>query len=242
VTDLALAERVRASLAAVRARVDEAATAAGRDQAHVRIVAITKKLGPGFVRAAYAAGQRDFGENYVQEGVAKVAELAPEMPDATWHLVGRLQSNKASAAVRSFQLLHALDSISTAAAVARASLREDRVAEVLVQVRLGERKGGGEAARAGVEADAVEPFVREAASHDGLRVVGLMGVADPDLEARPQFAFLRKLSEHLAARWIDRAPMGELSMGMTGDFEDAVAEGATLVRIGTAIFGERPGA
>ncbi len=241
-------------LAGVRSRVAAAALAAGRDPGSVRIVAVTKKVGAVAVRAAYEVGHRDFGENYVQEAVAKIAELGPAMPEARWHFVGRLQSNKAGVALRSFSLLHGIDSAGTAAAVSRAALREARVANVLLQVRLGRRGGTaagpspatdeavspGGAPRGGVEAGAAAAFLAGTASLDGIRFVGLMGVADPDLPARPQFASLRELGGELAALALPHAPLGELSMGMTGDFEDAVAEGATLVRIGTAIFGERP--
>lgn len=234
---------VAARLEAVRARVAAAAVAAGRDPASVRIVAVTKKLGADLVRAAWAAGQRDFGENYVQEAVGKIAELAEEMPDARWHLLGRLQSNKAGAAVKHFALLHGIDAGSTVAALSKAALREGRPIDLLLQVRLGERReaqAGEGAVRAGVEPDEAAAFLAEASVHEGIRFTGLMGVADPDLPARPQFAALRGLSGRLAALGLERAPLGELSMGMTGDFEDAIAEGATIVRIGTAIFGERP--
>ncbi|MFN2427486.1 MAG: YggS family pyridoxal phosphate-dependent enzyme [Candidatus Binatia bacterium] len=242
------ADEVAAHLAAVRARVAVAAASAGRDASGVRIVAVTKKLDADAVRDAYAAGQRDFGENYVQEAVAKISALASEMPDARWHLIGRLQSNKAAVAVRKFHLLHGIDSIHTVAAVSRAtkgsfsdqpstiSGTRDGAAELLLQVRLG---GGGEGARSGVDPAHAADFLREAGAYSGVRFVGLMGVADPDQPARPQFAALRGLSGRLAALGLAHAPLGQLSMGMTGDFEDAVAEGATIVRIGAAIFGER---
>jgi pyridoxal phosphate enzyme (YggS family) len=192
------------------------------------------------VRAAYAAGQRDFGENYVQEAVAKIQTLAAEMPEARWHLIGRLQSNKAAVAVPVFSLLHAIDSSSAAAAVARAAQRAGRTADVLLQIRLGERGSAGARERGGVEPGEAASFLEKAGLHAGVKFAGLMGVADPDLEARPQFAGLRELAERLGALGLAHAPLGELSMGMTGDFEEAVREGATLVRIGTAIFGERP--
>lgn len=245
-------EEIRLRLAGIRERID--AAAAGRGGA-VRIVAVTKRLPADEVRAAYAAGHRDFGENYVQEGLAKIAELAPEMPDARWHLIGRLQSNKAAQALAAFTTLHGIDSLSTVAALSRAAVRENRVADVLLQVRLGAAAGGADSTapgavasqdaalasgRAGVEPSTAAAFLEEAGRHGGVRFVGLMGVADPDSPARPQFAALRELAARLAALGLPHAPLGELSMGMTGDFEDAVAEGATLVRIGTAIFGERP--
>jgi len=245
-------DAVASRLAAIRARVVAAAASAGRDESSVRIVAVTKRLDADAVRAAYAAGQRDFGENYVQEAVAKIAMLADEMPDARWHLVGRLQSNKAAVAVRSFSLLHGIDSSSTVAAIARAASQHARVADLLLQVRLvaangatapasdGSPAGQEGTTRAGVDPASAAAFLREACVHNGIRFVGLMGVADPDGDAHPQFAALRELSVQLAGLGLERVPLGELSMGMTGDFEDAVAEGATIVRIGTAIFGERP--
>lgn len=239
----AASSEIAARLDAVRARVAAAAKAAGRDPSTVRIVAVSKKLGADLVRAAYSAGQRDFGENYVQEAVGKIAELSAGMPDARWHLLGRLQSNKAGAAVKHFALLHGIDAMSTVAALSKAALREGRTMDLLLQVRLGERRDAqtsAEAVRGGVEADDAEAFLREAAAHEGVRFTGLMGVADPDLPARPQFAALAQLSRRLAGLGFANAPLDELSMGMTGDFEDAIAEGATLVRIGTAIFGERP--
>jgi pyridoxal phosphate enzyme (YggS family) len=236
---------VRAGLADVRNRVEAAALAAGRDAASIRIVAVTKKLGADAVREAYAAGQRDFGENYVQEAVTKIAELAAEMPDARWHLIGRLQSNKAATAVRHFSLLQGIDSMRTVAAVSKAAIQEGRVADLLLQMNLDARDIAREGAappapRGGVDAAEAASFLEQACAHEGIRFVGLMGVADPDRDVRPQFAGLRELAATLAALGLDRAPLGELSMGMTGDFEDAVAEGATIVRIGTAIFGERP--
>jgi hypothetical protein len=242
---------IAARLAAVRARISAAAHAAGRDPESIRLVAVTKKLGAQAIRDAYAAGQRDFGENYVQEAAAKIEELRAQMPDSRWHLVGRLQSNKAPVAVRLFALLHGIDSLSAAQAVARAAAREGRTADVLLQVRLGTKGGRGTdesaaaarapGARAGVEFDAAADVLARAVNSEGIRFVGLMGVADPDLPARPQFAALRELAEKLRAQpTLARAPLGELSMGMTADLEDAIAEGATIVRIGTAIFGERP--
>lgn len=235
------ADEVRVRLASVRARVEAAALAAGRDPAAVRIVAVTKRLGADAVREAYAAGQRDFGENYVQEAVTKISELAAAMPDARWHLIGRLQSNKAAVAVRHFALLHGIDSLRSVAAVSRASMQQGLTAELLLQVNLdADDDAAPRAARGGADAAAAASFLEQACVHEGIRFVGLMGVADPEREARPQFARLRELAASLAARGLPRAPLGELSMGMTGDFEDAVAEGATIVRIGTAIFGERP--
>jgi pyridoxal phosphate enzyme (YggS family) len=234
------AGEIRSRLDEIRSHIAVAARAAGRNPDDVRIVAVTKRLSQEDVRAAYAAGQRDFGENYVQEAVAKISALAREMPEARWHLIGRLQSNKAAVAVPLFSLLHAIDSATAVAAVAKAAQRDGRIADVLLQVRLGARGAADARERGGIEPEEADAFVESAARHAGVRIKGLMGVADPDLDARPQFASLRELAGRLARLGHAHAPFGELSMGMTGDFEAAVAEGATLVRIGTAIFGERP--
>lgn len=233
------ADKVGLGLESVRSRIEAAAVAAGREPSSVRLVAVTKRLDADAVRAAYSFGQRDFGENYVQEAVAKIDQLRTEMPDARWHMIGRLQSNKAAVAVGNFALLHGVDSLSTVSALSKAACKQGRVVDALLQVRLG-RRGDSEpgAQRSGIEADEAAGFLGQAAAHKGLRFVGLMGVADPDLEAGPQFSGLRDLSNNLAALEIEGAPLGELSMGMTGDLEEAVAAGATIVRIGTAIFGE----
>jgi PLP dependent protein len=247
-------------LSFIRERIADAARAAGRNASGITLVAVSKRVGTGAIRDAYAAGQRDFGENYLQEATAKIGELAEAMPDARWHFVGRLQSNKAAAAARSFSLLHGIDSLSTVAALSRAASRESadmrsgdvrssnvRSIDVLLQIRLGERSADGSAsgpaapaARGGIEAADAENFLRASAAHSGVRFTGLMGVADPDRPPRPQFAGLRELAIRLAACGFAHAPLGDLSMGMTDDFHDAIAEGATIVRIGTAIFGERP--
>jgi pyridoxal phosphate enzyme (YggS family) len=234
------AAQIGSRLLEIHARIAQAARLAGRPSSEIRVVAVTKRLGPEDVRAAWAAGQRDFGENYVQEAVAKITALAHEMPDARWHLIGRLQSNKAAMAVPVFSLLHAIDSPSAVAAIAKAAQREGRTVDVLLQIRLGERGSAAARERGGVEAGEAASLLEIAGRHAGVRFTGLMGIADPDLEARPQFAELRELAGRLASLGLPHAPLGELSMGMTGDFEDAVAEGATLVRIGTAIFGQRP--
>ncbi len=225
-------------LEAVCARVVAAAAESGRRAEAVRIVAVTKKLGVDAVQAAYDLGVRDFGENYVQEAVAKAEQSEVFGADIRWHLLGRLQSNKAAVAARTFALLHAVDSQSTVAALAKVAGAQQRGVDALLQVRLGERGDGTQ--RGGIEPGDAARFLEQAATSVGVCFRGLMGVADPDLPARPQFAGLRMLAEELAGHGFPHAPLGELSMGMTGDFEDAVREGATLVRIGTAIFGERP--
>ncbi|MBI5505549.1 MAG: YggS family pyridoxal phosphate-dependent enzyme [Deltaproteobacteria bacterium] len=232
-------ERVGERLAEVRERVAEAARRAGRAPGAVTVVAVTKRLGLEAVLAAAACGQRDFGENYVQEALGKMQQW-PERgagSELRWHLLGRLQSNKASVAARSFAVLHAIDSLSAVRAISRAAREYGVAPEMFLEIKLGESDQRG-----GVAAAAAEGFLREAALAGALQFHGLMAVADPALAARPQFAALRELRDRLARLEIPGAPLAQLSMGMSGDFEDAIAEGATVVRLGTVIFGARPGA
>jgi len=230
-------ESVGERLAEVRERVAEAARRSGRDASAVTVVAVTKRLGPHAVLAAAACGQRDFGENYLQEARTKMQQLAddPAAAGLRWHLLGRLQSNKAAAAARSFAVLHAVDSLSAVRAIARA-VRERGVApEVFLEIKL-----GGDDQRGGVTAAAAEGFLRAVVAAGPLRFNGLMAVADPAFPARRQFAAVRELRDRLVGLGIPGAALSHLSMGMSGDFEDAIAEGATVVRLGTVIFGERP--
>jgi len=221
------------------ARLRAAAEEAGRDPDGFRVVAVTKGFGVQVVRTAREAGLGAFGENRVQEALPKVAAL----PDADWHLVGRLQSNKVRPAVGAFGTIHSVDSLDLLRRVERIAHDDGRRARVLLQVNL-----TGEAAKAGFDAD----WFTAEASRRGVRagalaeagnapVIGLMTIARdgvPESEARATFARLRRLRD--ALQEATGVPMPELSMGMTADAEAAVAEGATLVRVGTAIFGPRP--
>jgi len=196
----------------------------------VRLILATKTQTPEAVRAAYHAGARDFGENYVQEGIAKRGELA-DLAGARWHMIGHLQSNKAKSAVEHFDLIHTLDSERLAVQIAR--VRPSPKVQVLIEVNL-----GGELSKSGVAPDRVESLIE--AARDLVEVVGLMTIP-PEVEAaeqaRPYFARMRELRDRLAAR--TGLALSELSMGMTADYEVAIEEGATIVRIGRAIFGER---
>jgi len=224
-------------LAEVRERVTDAARRSGRDAREVTIVAVTKKLGMDAVLAAASCGQRDFGENYVQEAIGKMRLLAdsPAAGQLRWHLLGRVQSNKGAIAARNFAVLHAVDSMSAVRAIARASQESGVAPQVFLEIRLSD---GAE--RGGVPVADAERFLREAALAGPLRFDGLMAVADPAAEARSQFAAVRQLRDRLLALEIPGASLTQLSMGMSGDFEDAIAEGATMVRLGTVIFGNRP--
>lgn len=223
--------------AAVRERIAEAARRAGRDPADVTLVAVTKTHPIEVVRAAVEAGLTDFGENRVQELVEK-SDALPGVADGglvRWHLIGSLQRNKARDAAARADLFHALDSVKLADALDRKAAEAARVLPVLVQVNISD-----EDAKHGVAPDDVHALLGAAAEREHLRPVGLMGMAeaahteaDLDRIVRPAFARLRALYE--AAPF----PLSVLSMGMSGDFEVAVEEGATHVRVGSALFGAR---
>jgi pyridoxal phosphate enzyme (YggS family) len=219
-------------LLAVREAIEECARGAGRDVGAVTLVAVTKRVALEAIRAAVAAGQKHFGENYVQEGIAKIEALSA--PDLRWHLIGTLQSNKAARAARNFHLLHSVCSESVARAISREMGTCGRDAHVLLQIRL-----GGGPGRAGVEPDEAEGVARALTELPGIQLDGVMGVAARGEPAAPQFARLFALLERLRALGLPRAPLREMSAGMSADFADAIREGATIVRIGSAIFGQR---
>ncbi|HZY58621.1 MAG TPA: YggS family pyridoxal phosphate-dependent enzyme [Candidatus Binataceae bacterium] len=217
-------------LNAVQERIHAAARRSGRANS-VRLVLASKTQPPLMIRAAYQAGARDFGENYVQEALAKQAALA-DLEDIRWHLIGHLQTNKARTAAASFDIIHSLDSPRLADALARA--RPDPPMRVLVEINL-----GGEASKTGIAPDEAEALLR--AVNGKVEVLGLMAIPPPGAgpeHSRPYFVRLRQLRDRLAAA--TGIALSELSMGMTDDFEVAIEQGATIVRVGRAIFGERP--
>ena len=216
----------------MRGQIEDCARSAGRDAGDITLVAVTKRVPLAAVREAVAAGQKHFGENYVQEGLAKIEAFAA--PELRWHLIGALQSNKAARAARSFHLLHSVCSESVARAISREMVAAGRDAHVLLQIRL-----GGGAGRAGVEPDEAEAMARALTELPGIQLDGVMGVAAPGEAARPQFARLCALLQRLRGLGLPRAPLREMSAGMSADFADAIREGATMVRIGSAIFGAR---
>lgn len=222
------------NLAEVRARIEAAAARAGRDPAGVQLVAVTKNTTVEEIEAALAAGVRVIGENRVQEAREKYREIGDR---AEWHLIGHLQTNKARTAVEIFQMIHSVDRLEVAVELDRRARALDRRLDALVEVNI-----AGEATKSGVEPEEAPALVRAAASLEGLRIRGLMCMAplvEDQEEARPYFRRLRRLAREIEAQHISGATMEDLSMGMSNDFEVAVEEGATMVRIGTAIFGAR---
>jgi len=214
----------------VRARIGAAAHRAHRDPASIRLVLASKTQPSEAIRAATRAGARDFGENYVQEAIAKRAELA-DLAEIRWHLIGHLQTNKAKTAASAFALIHSVDSVRIAEALARAQ-PSPRV-RALVEVNL-----GGEASKSGAAPDQVAAILD--AVRGRIEIDGLMTIPPPAAgadAARPYFARLREMRDRLATQ--SGLALSELSMGMTDDFEVAIEEGATIVRIGRAVFGER---
>ena len=222
-------------IAAVRERVQRAAARAGRDPADVTVVAVSKNYPPTDVRTALAAGLADFGENRVQEAEAKAVALADCRERLRWHFIGHLQSNKARRVLAFAELIHSVDEVELAERLDRVAGEQSRVMRVLVQVDL-----AGEATKSGVPAARLRETLGRMRQLPRLCVEGLMLLPPYEEEAervRPLFRRLRELRDDALAAGLLAG--GELSMGMSHDLDVAVEEGATLVRVGTAIFGER---
>ena len=221
-------------LAQIHSRIRATAEKAGRDPDAIRLVAVSKTRPAADISAAFHAGQTVFGENYIQELVQKLADV----PEAVqWHVIGHLQSNKVKYIAGRVALIHSVDRISLAREIDRQWGQLGAVCDILIQVNI-----SGEASKSGTTEEGALQLVRECALLPNVRVRGLMTmppIFDDQEAARPYFAELRRLAETIAAEGIAGVEMTELSMGMSGDFEAAIQEGATLVRVGTAIFGER---
>ncbi len=227
---MSIAENLRT----VRDRITLAAKRAFRDPASIRLVVVTKTIDVDRIREAVAAGATVLGENRVQEAKEKIEKLGRI---ASWHLIGRLQTNKAKYAVKLFDLVHSVDSLDLARELDRQAAKIGKVQSVLIEVSI-----AGEASKAGVEVKGTSDLAREAAKLKNLSIKGLMTMppySENPEDARPYFRNLRDLANAIIKEDIPAVSMKELSMGMSGDFEVAIEEGATMVRIGTAIFGER---
>jgi pyridoxal phosphate enzyme (YggS family) len=227
------------NIAAVRERLARAAAHVGRNPGSITLMAVSKTVEPERIKQAYATGVRFFGENRVQEFAEKAAALA-DMKDAEWHLIGHLQSNKAKKATELFQAVDSVDSVRLAERLNQAAEQTGRKLAVLIEIKVGE-----EESKAGIPLDSpeLENLLRAAPQLPHLQIRGLMTVPpfteDPE-GARPYFRLLRDLRDTIAARKLPGIAMDVLSMGMSHDFEVAIEEGSTCVRVGSAIFGARP--
>jgi len=226
---------IAANLQSVRSRIDAAARRAGRDPSDVQLIAVSKTFGADHVRAAWAAGQRDFGENKVQEALQKIGETADM--EIRWHLIGHLQSNKAKKAVAPFACIHSVDSVDLLQKLDAAAREQGASPDVLVQIDL-----AGEATKFGAGAGEARRILDAALEARAVRVAGLMLIPpwnEDQEQTRPWFVRLRELRDAWRGEGVRPDALRHLSMGMSHDFEAAIEEGATLVRVGTAIFGKR---
>jgi pyridoxal phosphate enzyme (YggS family) len=227
------ASGLKSGIEAVRESIDRAAERAGRRGRDVTLVAVVKTVPEAAIREAVALGMGDLGESRVQEAATHVDALGREA--ARWHMIGHLQRNKAARAVELFDRVHSVDGWEVAQALARHATVAGRTVSALIEVNV-----GGEASKFGVAPEALEPLLERLRALPGLAVDGLMTVAplgERPEDARPHFARLRELRDRAARAQAIALP--ELSMGMSADFEVAVEEGATIVRVGTALFGAR---
>ena len=216
-------DEIRANLAAVNGRIEAACKRAGRKREEVTLVAVSKTFPAKAVTNAIAAGATHIGENKVQEARDKKPDV---QGSARWHLIGHLQSNKAKDAVRIFDVIETVDSLELAQKVAKAASAMGKRQEVLLQVNIGR-----EAQKSGADPDDAPALARDIAAIEGLALRGLMAIPPADVESRPHFRALRELQQRIG--------VAELSMGMSEDFEIAIEEGSTIVRVGRAIFGAR---
>jgi pyridoxal phosphate enzyme (YggS family) len=227
-------EYIRKNVLAVREAIEKATRRAGRRPEEIRLVAASKTVDVERIRSAAEAGITVFGENYVQEAMRK--REAIEQP-VSWHFIGHLQKNKAKYAVEFFDMIHSIDSVALAEELNKRASRVERSMEVLVEVNL-----SGELTKSGVNEAEINPLIREIKGLSHLLFRGLMTMPpffdDPE-ESRPYFIRLRRLAERIVSEELHPGPL-DLSMGMSNDFLVAIEEGATLVRVGTAIFGPRP--
>ena len=219
----------------VNDRISNAAYACGRDPETIRLVAVSKTIPADMVREAINAGVTILGENYIQEAREKINELSA-FP-VSWHFIGHLQTNKAKYAVRLFDLIHTVDSLKLARELNKQAKKINKIQQIMIQINI-----SMESSKSGVYEQDSLSLIRDISCLQNLSIRGLMTMPpffnSPE-KARPYFSALRKLRDKIKKEAIQNVSMQELSMGMTGDFEVAIEEGATLVRIGTAIFGKR---
>jgi len=219
----------------VKKRIKDTAEACKRPMASIRLVAVSKTMPAEVVKDAIEAGISDLGENYIQEAKEKINALAAY--PVTWHFIGHLQSNKAKYAVRLFDLIHSVDSLKLAQELNKYAQKNDKIQAILIQVNVAK-----EVSKSGVYVEDTVQLLKEVSRLENIAVKGLMTMPpffNAPEKVRPYFTALREFRDQIKMEAIPNISMDELSMGMTGDFEAAIEEGATIVRIGTAIFGDR---
>lgn len=226
---------VKANIEKIRNVIAGAASRAGRKVSDIRLMAVTKTVDDGSIMEAIEAGVDIIGESYVQEAKRKIEKMGRTIE---WHMIGYLQSNKAKYAVKLFDMIHSVSRMDLAVELDRRAGAADFVLKILIEVNI-----SGEKTKSGVPYNDAMQLVKDVSSLENLSIKGLMTMApwfDNPEDARPYFATLRGLRDRIIDQNINRIEMRELSMGMSGDYEVAVEEGATIVRVGRSIFGERP--
>jgi len=226
---------LRNRLKNIHDRIQAAALSCGRDATSIRIVAVSKAVKVAMIREAIENGQIVFGENYIQEAQKKITEISDNR--ISWHFIGHLQTNKAKYAVRLFDMIHSVDSIRLAAELDRQAQKIHKIQNILLQVNT-----GMEISKSGIPPGETLNFIKKASAFSNLKIKGLMTLPpfyDAPEKAAPYFKELRNIRDRIQDENIPNIEMKELSMGMSGDFEVAIREGATFIRIGTAIFGKR---
>jgi pyridoxal phosphate enzyme (YggS family) len=228
-------ENLKIRIDNIKKRIKNAAVDCGRDPDSIRLVVVSKTIAEDIVRKAIKAGVKILGENYIQEARDKINTLSSY--SVSWHFIGHLQSNKAKYAVKLFDMIHTVDSLKLAKELDKQAKKINKTQKILIQVNI-----SMESTKSGIYEEGAQNLIKEISLLENLSIKGLMTMPpffnNPE-EARPYFAALRNLRDKIRDEAIKNVNMQELSMGMTGDFEIAIKEGATLVRIGTAIFGER---
>jgi len=217
-------------------KIFDTAVKCGRDPSEIKLVAVSKMVEAEKIIEAANAGIEFFGENYIYEAVEKITSISEQGYNLSWHYIGHLQSNKAKEAVRYFNLIHSIDKLSTAITINKLSAENNKIQYILVQVNISK-----EVSKSGINEETIYSFIEELSNLKNIRVCGFMTIppfhSDPE-SSRPYFSSLRMLKEKMQKSFPSLS-LTELSMGMSSDFTVAIEEGATIVRIGTAIFGER---
>jgi len=227
--------QIQSNLKKIHDDIRAAAQKSGQDASRVTLVAVSKKKPPEMIQQGIDAGQKDFGENYIQEAMEKIDLLGRK--SATWHFIGHLQSNKAKFAVKYFDLIHTVDKVKLAKEINRQAQKIGKMQEILLQVNISQ-----ETTKSGAKENEIVDIAKQVCRFDNLHISGLMCMPpffdDPE-DARIYFKRLKQISKDIEALNLPNTTMTHLSMGMSNDFPVAVEEGATLVRVGTAIFGAR---